>query len=153
MTIIFGFLDEKCIRMEVCSMTFRLHPIKMSVEHSHLYRDLYEKMAFWPQWRHQWAGLKLQSPITREDKQLLRCGFFCSSRFFRYFLPFWYWKWWQFPFKDIGFQEITIVCFSRPFSVKRGFYHDFWTPCSIFLVWTNFGGNLRMLILRVLSRF
>ena len=33
--------------------------------------------------------------------------------------------------------------------ILRLWDHDFWTPCSIFLVWTNFGGNLRMLILRV----
>ena len=30
-------------------------------------------------------------------------AFFCSFRFFKYFLPFHYWKWVQFPFKDTFF--------------------------------------------------
>ena len=99
MTTIFGFLDEKCIRMDICSITSWLHPIIMSLELSQLYRDLYGKMAFWPQWRHQLGAANLWQATVAEEKQLLSCVFFCSSGFFQYFLPFWYWKWWQFPFK------------------------------------------------------
>ena len=76
MTAIFGFLDEKCIEMEIFIITSWLFRIMTSLKLCQLYRDLYGKMAFWPQWRHQWEELKLQSPITREDKQLLRCVFF-----------------------------------------------------------------------------
>ena len=113
MTIIFGFLDEKCIRMEVCSMTFWLHPIKTSVEHSHLYRDLYEKMAFWPQWRHQWYELKLQSPLSQERSKLWRCVFFVHLAFLSTFKISWDEKTPEFPFKPFLDELSSFSCF-RP---------------------------------------
>ena len=98
MTAIFGFLDEKCIEMEIFIITSWLFRIMTSLKLSQLYRDLYGKMAFWPQWRHQLGAANLWQATVAEEKQLLSCICFCSSGFFRYFLPFWYWKWWQFPF-------------------------------------------------------
>ena len=99
MTAIFGFLDEKCIEMEIFIITSWLFRIMTSLKLCQLYRDLYGKMAFWPQWRHQLGAANLWQATVAEENQLLSCDFFCSSGFFRYFLPLWYWKWWQFPFK------------------------------------------------------
>ena len=88
MTTIFGFLDEKCIRMDICSITSWLHPIIMSLELSQLYRDLYGKMAFWPQWRHQLGAANLWQATVAEEKQLLSCVFFVRLDFSDTFFHF-----------------------------------------------------------------
>ena len=134
MTTIFGFLDEKCIRMDICSITSWLHPIIMSLELSQLYRDLYGKMAFWPQWRHQLGAANLWQATVAEEKQLLSCVFFCSSGFFRYFLPFWYWKWWQFPFKKLLVPlRLPLKWINLPFQSIRLFHNQIMIVSSMII--------------------
>ena len=99
MIIIFGFLGEKCIRLEVLSILSQSEQIYQGLQLSQLYRNLYGEMSFWPQWRHHYLARKLKKFAKTSKKQLLRCGFFCSPAFLKYFHHVHYWKWWQFPFK------------------------------------------------------
>ena len=102
MIIIFGFLSEKCIRLEVLSILSQSEQIYQGLELSQLYRNLYGEMSFWPQWRHHYLARKLKKFAKTSKKQLLRCGFFCSPAFLKYFHHVHYWKWCQFPFNPIN---------------------------------------------------
>ena len=88
MTAIFGFLDEKCIEMEIFIITSWLFRIMTSLKLCQLYRDLYGKMAFWPQWRHQLGAANLWQATVAEEKQLLSCVFFVRLDFSNTFFHF-----------------------------------------------------------------
>ena len=68
------------------------------LQNHQLYRNLYRKMFFWPQWRNADVSKKFQMLITGERKELFTCGFFCSFKFHQGFLLFHYQKWVEFPF-------------------------------------------------------
>ena len=53
MTSIFGFLDEKSIKMSSAYLISWLRRILSSIEFSQLYRDCIGKYSFCTQWRHQ----------------------------------------------------------------------------------------------------
>ena len=125
MIIIFGFLGEKCIRLEVLSILSQSEQIYQGLELSQLYRNLYGEMSFWPQWRHHYLARKLKKFAKTSKKQLLRCGFFCSPAFLKYFHHVHYWKWWQFPFKwDISSRFSLKSLFWPPDFMKNGLRED-----------------------------
>ena len=88
MIIIFGFLGEKCIRLEVLSILSQSEQIYQGLQLSQLYRNLYGEMSFWPQWRHHYLARKLKKFAKTSKKQLLRCVFFVRLHFSSTFTMF-----------------------------------------------------------------
>ena len=119
MIIIFGFLGEKCIRLEVLSILSQSEQIYQGLQLSQLYRNLYGEMSLWPQWRRHYLSQNLKKFTKIAKKQLLRCGFFCSPAFLKYFHHVHYWKWCQFPFNPINHGGGHMVPLSKHLSISQ----------------------------------
>ena len=83
MTFIFGFLDEKSIKMPSGYLVYWLRRILSSIEFSQLYRDCIGKLSFCPGWRHQRYSCKTLTGSRFRKNEYFLMRFFCSSLFLK----------------------------------------------------------------------